>query len=127
MTRSGYRLLIDRETLSVEIAATEEARRLGLMHRQSLREDAGMLFVFDTPGFYPFWMHNTHIPLSIAFLSDDSTVLEIQDMTPEDITSLHVAKRPFRYALEVNQGWFEAHGIVPGMRFSLIERTDGIR
>ena len=99
--------------LVVEVARTPEARQLGLIYRQRLPEDMGMLFVFDTVGIYPFWMKNTHIPLSIAFITADGRIVDIQDMEPLSLT-LHFPSQPIRFALEVNRSWFTRHGVKVG-------------
>lgn len=100
-------------TLLVEIAHTEEARRQGLMKRDHLAEDRGMLFVYTDSALRGFWMKDTKIPLSIAFLDEAGTIRRITDMRPfatDRVPSLY----PARYALEVNQGWFERHGVGVG-------------
>jgi uncharacterized membrane protein (UPF0127 family) len=104
--------------ITVEIADTPQARELGLMHRSSMPPDAGMLFDFgeDTTG--GFWMYNTILPLSIAFITADGIILSIEDMQPLDTTVI-TAPGPYRYALETNQGFFAAHRIVPGNRVIL--------
>jgi uncharacterized membrane protein (UPF0127 family) len=91
--------------LSIEIADTPEERGVGLMNRESLPEDAGMLFDFGADTNSGFWMRNTLIPLSIAFISSDGEIIHIEDMEPltED---LHFAPDLYRYAIEVNQGWY---------------------
>ncbi|MER3404798.1 MAG: hypothetical protein C4289_06230 [Chloroflexota bacterium] len=94
----------------VEIADTPELRALGLMNREALAEDHGMLFVFEQDVQVPFWMKDTLIPLSIAFIAADGTIVDIKDMQPLDL-SLVYSQAPYRYALEVNQGFFAAHGI----------------
>ncbi len=99
--------------LEVEVASTPEERRRGLMSRPSLAPDAGMLFVFPEDSGSAFWMKDTLIPLSIAFISADGRVIDIQDMRPLDET-LHYSPEPYRYAIEANQGWFEAHGVQAG-------------
>ena len=96
-----------------EVARTPEEKARGLMHRRSLPDSMGMLFVFDRPGYYPFWMKDTYIPLSIAFISSDSVIVDIQKMYPMDLRSIWPLK-PFQFALEVNQGWFRKRGIEPG-------------
>jgi uncharacterized membrane protein (UPF0127 family) len=101
----------------VEIADTEEAREVGLMCRRALDPDAGMLFLFADVTREPFWMKNTLIPLSIAFMDPRWRILGIYDMrvapNPADppADDLWAPTRPYRYALEVNQGFFAAHGI----------------
>jgi uncharacterized protein len=102
----------------VELARTDAERQRGLMGRTYLDEGAGMLFVFpaDTAG--PFWMKDTLIPLSIAFIGADGVIVDIQDMQPLDET-LHYPARPYRYALEVPQGWFARSGIRVGQPVEL--------
>lgn len=97
----------------VEIADTEETRSQGLMHRDELPENHGMLFVFDRDQRMSFWMKNTSIPLSIAYISSDGVIREIHDMEPHDLDSVR-SSRSARYALEVNQGAFERNGIEVG-------------
>lgn len=99
----------------LEIANSAQSRAVGLSKRESLAPDSGMLFVFESDGQAPFWMKDTLIPLSIAFISADRTIVEIQDMQPlsED---LHQPARPYRYALEANQGYFRNNGVNAGDR-----------
>ena len=99
-----------------EVAATEDSRALGLMHRKKpLAENHGMLFVFTASGFHSMWMKNTYIPLSVAFLDDSGAILNIADMSPLT-TQPHTAAGFARYALEMNQGWFAARGLRAGAR-----------
>lgn len=109
------RLEIGEASLAVEVASDDPSRRLGLMNRESLPENRGMLFIFRNAVEQSFWMKNTLIPLSIAFISDDGEILQIEHMKPKDETST-LSKHRVRYALEVNKGWFERHGIEPGAR-----------
>ncbi len=83
------------------------------MHRTCLPDNEGMLFVYDQPSELCFWMKNTPLPLSVAFLADDGTVINIDDMEPETRDS-HCAAQPVRYVLEVNRGWFAERGIRAG-------------
>jgi uncharacterized protein len=109
-------LRIGEHKVSAEVAATEPARTLGLMHRkQPLAADAGMLFVFTAPGFHGMWMRNTYIPLSVAFVDERGIVLNIADMMPLT-TDAHTAAGFALYALEMNQGWFAARGIRAGAK-----------
>jgi uncharacterized membrane protein (UPF0127 family) len=103
------------KTVEAEIAATNEQRATGLMFRAGLADGRGMLFVFERDEVQSFWMKNTLIPLSIAFILYDGTILEIKDMSPGDLSSVH-SSRSIRYALEVPLGWFARAGIVPGDR-----------
>lgn len=99
--------------IKVEVARTEEKRRLGLMYRDSLPKDCGMLFVFEREGVYPFWMKDTRIPLDIAFVNKEKVIIDIQSMEPFSLV-LHSPKSPFLYALEVNRGFFKERGIGVG-------------
>jgi uncharacterized protein len=99
--------------MNVEVAGDEPSRELGLMFRPSMPPDAGMLFDFGQDTTESFWMENTILPLSIAFIEKSGNILSIQDMKALDQTSI-VAPGPYRYALETNQGFFNAHDIVPG-------------
>jgi uncharacterized membrane protein (UPF0127 family) len=101
--------------IQAEVVSEPGARTRGLMHRKSLDRSAGMLFIFDERAVHCMWMKNTYIPLSVAFIDDQGTIVNIADMEPHDETS-HCAARPVRYALEMNRGWFAARGIKPGTR-----------
>jgi len=99
--------------ITVEIAKTDEERAKGLMHRKKLADGEGMIFVFDRDQQLSFWMKNTLIPLSIAFIASDGHIVEIKDMQPNDLSSVR-SSRSVRYALEVPQGWFGRAGIQAG-------------
>jgi uncharacterized membrane protein (UPF0127 family) len=101
--------------IRAEVAADFGTRMRGLMHRPSMPQNAGMLFIFDEATQHCMWMKNTLIPLSVAFLDDRGTIVNIADMEPHSEQS-HCAVRPVRYALEMNRGWFAARGIKPGSR-----------
>ncbi len=103
---------------TVELATTSAARGRGLMGREELAEDRGMLFVFPADTEARFWMKDTSIPLSIAFIGADGTILDVQEMEPLS-TVLHRPPSSYRYALEVNQGWFGRHGLGTGDRLEL--------
>jgi uncharacterized membrane protein (UPF0127 family) len=106
--------------VQVEIADTDAERQRGLMGRTALAEDQGMLFVFGGEQELSFWMKNTLIPLSIAFMDSEGRIVDIQDMKPLDDDPPHyVSAEPARYALEVNQGFFEERGIKAGDRAEL--------
>ncbi len=99
----------------VEIADDVSERARGLMHRTALAENRGMLFVFPNEERLSFWMKNTLIPLSVAFMDSEGRIVDIQDMKPlDDDPPSYVSAEPARYALEVNQGFFEEHGIEVG-------------
>ena len=97
-------------TLTVELARTSEERSRGLMGRKSLDDGKGMLFVFERDQILSFWMKDTLIPLSIAFIASDGRITEIRDMRPRDLSAIQ-SGRSVRYALEVPQGWFGRAGI----------------
>jgi uncharacterized membrane protein (UPF0127 family) len=101
--------------IQAEVAADFASRAQGLMYRQEMPSNAGMLFIFDEAGEQCMWMKNTLIPLSVAFIDDAGTIVNIEDMAPQTLDS-HCARRPARYALEMNRGWFAARGIKPGSR-----------
>jgi uncharacterized membrane protein (UPF0127 family) len=101
--------------ITAEVAATDPARTRGLMFRQALPANHGMLFVFDNKAIHCMWMRNTLIPLSVAFVEDDGTIVNIVDMKPHDDSS-HCATKPVRFALEMTQGWFAQRGIGPGAK-----------
>jgi len=96
--------------LFIELADTPIKREYGLMDRKKLSKNEGMLFRFSNPEHLSFWMKNTYIPLSIAFIDDDGKVMQINDMVPLSTKAI-VSKNRCRYALEVNRGWFKENGI----------------
>jgi uncharacterized membrane protein (UPF0127 family) len=99
--------------IHAEVAKTEKARQLGLMHRTYMPADDGMLFIFEQSATHCFWMRNTKIPLAIAFIADDGkivNILEMKAMTEDN----HCPTKPVRFALEMNQGWFSKKGVLPG-------------
>jgi uncharacterized membrane protein (UPF0127 family) len=101
--------------IQAEVVSDYATRAQGLMHRKSLAPNAGMLFIFDQPAIHCMWMKNTLIPLSVAFIDERGTIVNIADMEPHSEAS-HCAAQPVRYALEMNRGWFAARGIKPGTR-----------
>jgi len=109
-----------RAELTVELATTSAARGSGLMGREELAEDRGMLFVFPADTEARFWMKDTSIPLSIAFIAADGTILNVQEMEPLS-EELHRSPEPYRYALELNQGWFERNDFGTGDRVEVPE------
>jgi uncharacterized membrane protein (UPF0127 family) len=107
-------LAINGHSLIVELAATPAARTCGLSHRENLPQNRGMLFIFPDSRPETFWMKDTLIPLSIAFVDDAGQIMNIQNMTPVQTDELYSSQGPARYAIEVNQGWFERQGIAAG-------------
>lgn len=108
-------LTLGNATAHVEIAATPAARNHGLMFRERLAPDHGMLFVFELDTMQCFWMQNTPLPLTIAFIDAQGTIINLRDMQPHSETE-HCPARPMRYALEMKQGWFLGYGISAGQR-----------
>jgi hypothetical protein len=106
-------LAIGKHKLVAEVATTPEQRSTGLMHRFSLRPDHGMLFVFERPERLSFWMRNTFIPLSIAFIGADGRIVNIEDMAPQT-DAAHWSRGPALYALEMRKGWFAERGVREG-------------
>jgi uncharacterized membrane protein (UPF0127 family) len=115
-------LTIKGHRATAEIAATEGARTVGLMHRFSLRPDHGMLFVFDAPQPLSFWMKDTYVPLSIAFIGADGQILNIEDMAPQTQRT-HDSRGPAVFALEMKKGWFAQFGIAAGDRVEGLQRA----
>lgn len=107
-------LTVNGVTVIAEIAATREEMAQGLMFRKGLLEDHGMLFVYEEPRVLGFWMKNTLIPLSIAFIDTRQRIISIHDMEPLDATTRHAPPRAAQFALEMTQGWFARHDIQPG-------------
>ena len=101
--------------IDAQIAGTPEQRQTGLMFRTEMPQHEGMIFVFDKPATQCFWMKNTLIPLSAAFLSDDGTIVNIEDMKPLVLDG-HCSTQPVRYVLEMNKGWFAKKGIKAGSK-----------
>ena len=101
--------------INAELASTPQQREIGLMFRSVMPANDGMLFVFEQPSQQCFWMKNTLIPLSIAFIGDDGSVVNIDDMKPQTLDS-HCSAKPVRFVLEMNEGWFAKRGIKAGSR-----------
>lgn len=112
--------------IKAERAATPREREIGLMGRERLGPNEGMLFVFETRGMHCFWMRNTPLPLSIAFLDDDGRIVHIAQMAPHSERS-HCPVKPVRFALEMEQGWFARHGLATGARLMQPELFPGPR
>jgi uncharacterized membrane protein (UPF0127 family) len=107
--------------IRAEVAAEPAARARGLMYREKLGQNAGMLFIFNESAPYCMWMRNTLIPLSVAFVDERDEIINIEDMQPQTEDS-HCAARPARYALEMDRGWFAQRGIKAGTRLSGIPK-----
>jgi uncharacterized membrane protein (UPF0127 family) len=119
-------LSIKGHKLMAEVATTEAERAKGLMNRFSLQPDHGMLFVFKQPQPQAFWMKNTYVPLSIAFVDAGGRILNIEDMAPRT-ENPHPSRGLALYALEMRKGWFAAHGIEAGDRVEGVEKSPPAR
>jgi uncharacterized membrane protein (UPF0127 family) len=109
------RLTAGMHIITAEMATTPNSRTVGMMFRQTVAPNHGMLFVFEYKGQQCFWMRNTPLPLSIAFIDDDGTILQITDMAPKS-DALHCSEHAVRYALEMEQGWYGKKGALVGSR-----------
>ncbi|RYX98228.1 MAG: DUF192 domain-containing protein [Comamonadaceae bacterium] len=101
--------------IDAQVALTPEQRQTGLMHRKDMPQHEGMLFVFSQPTQQCFWMKNTLLPLTAAFVADDGTIVNLEDMKPQT-TDPHCSTKPVRFVLEMNQGWFAKKGIKAGTK-----------
>lgn len=103
--------------IDAQVAQTQEQRSIGLMYRSEMPQHEGMLFVFDQPATQCFWMKNTLLPLTAAFVADDGTIVNLVDMKPQT-TDSHCSEKPVRFVLEMHQGWFAKKGLKAGSRLS---------
>jgi hypothetical protein len=103
--------------IDAQVAQTPEQRQIGLMHRREMPVTEGMLFVFDQPATQCFWMKNTLLPLTAAFVANDGRVVNLADMKPQTLES-HCSTEPVRFVLEMNLGWFAKRGVKAGSRLS---------
>ena len=103
--------------ISAQVAMTPDQREIGLMFRKEMPQHEGMLFIFEQPSVQCFWMKNTLLPLTAAFVADDGTVVNLADMKPQT-TDSHCSDKPVRFVLEMNQGWFAKKGIKPGFKLA---------
>lgn len=101
--------------IDAQVALAPQERQTGLMHRKEMPQHEGMLFVFEQPATQCFWMKNTLLPLTAAFVEDDGTIANLADMKPQTLDS-HCSAKPVRYVLEMNQGWFAKRGIQAGAK-----------
>lgn len=103
--------------IDAQVAMTPDQRMIGLMYRKEMPQLEGMLFVFEQPTVQCFWMKNTLLPLTAAFVSDDGTIVNLVDMKPQT-TDSHCSTKPVRFVLEMNQGWFAKKGIKAGAKLT---------
>ncbi len=123
-SQQGPQLELPRLTLSAgmhliqaQVAATDAQRAMGLMFRKDMPANEGMLFIFEQPSVQCFWMRNTLLPLTAAFIADDGSIVNLADMQPQTLQS-HCSSQPVRYVLEMHQGWFAKRGIKPGSKLA---------
>ena len=103
--------------IQVQLAQDYDARQIGLMWRKEMPQNEGMLFIFEQVGIQCFWMRNTLLPLTAAFVADDGSIVNLVDMKPMSDDS-HCSKKPVRYVLEMNQGWFDKRNIQAGFKLT---------
>lgn len=103
--------------IQAQVAATPQERAVGLMFRKDMPVNEGMLFAFEQPSEQCFWMKNTLLPLTAAFVSDDGTIVNLADMQPQSLAS-HCSTKPVRFVLEMNKGWFDKRGLKAGSKLS---------
>ena len=103
--------------IDAQVALTPDQRQIGLMYRSEMPQHEGMLFVFEEPAQQCFWMKNTLLPLTAAFVADDGSIVNLVDMKPQT-TDSHCSTKPVRFVLEMNQGWFAKKSIKAGFRLT---------
>lgn len=108
------KLTIGLHLVTAEVAKDHHSRQMGLMFRNQLAPNHGMVFVFDNRHMQCMWMRNTLIPLSVAFIDDEGLIVNIENMQPRDEKTRHCSRQPVRYALEMTRGWFAERKIGPG-------------
>ncbi|MDO9437480.1 DUF192 domain-containing protein [Hydrogenophaga sp.] len=123
-SQGGPQLQLPRVSLSAgmrlidaQVASTPQQREIGLMFRKEMGTNEGMLFVFEHPSGQCFWMKNTLLPLTAAFIADDGTIVNLADMQPQSLDS-HCSTQPVRYVLEMHKGWFAQRGIKAGTKLA---------
>lgn len=115
MNLQRTRLSAGMYVIDAQVALTPEQREIGLMMRKDMPQHEGMLFVFEQASQQCFWMKNTLLPLTAAFVADDGTIVNTADMKPQT-TDSHCSTQPVRYVLEMNKGWFAKKGIKAGSK-----------
>lgn len=115
MNLERIKLTAGMHRIDAQVAGTPEQRQTGLMLRKDMPQHEGMIFVFEQPTKQCFWMKNTLLPLSAAFIADDGTIVNIEDMKPQTLDA-HCSTKPVRYVLEMNKGWFAKKGIKAGAK-----------
>ena len=103
--------------IDAQVAMTPQERQTGLMLRKDMPQHEGMIFIFEQASQQCFWMKNTLLPLTAAFVADDGTIVNLADMQPQNLTS-HCSAKPVRFVLEMNKGWFDKRGLKAGSKLS---------
>ena len=103
--------------INAQVASTPQERAIGLMFRKEMPVNEGMLFAFEQASEQCFWMKNTLLPLTAAFVADDGSIVNLADMQPQSLES-HCSTRPVRFVLEMNKGWFDKRGLKAGSKLS---------
>ena len=123
-----HTIFVNETPIKVEIADNKTARSRGLMHRETLATDAGMLFIFDEPDYLRFWMKDTPLDLDIGFFDENRHLFQIEQMKAFDDATIHTAHAPAVFVLEVNRGWFAKNRIRPGALLRLTDEVnDGLK
>ena len=122
-----FPLRVGSRSIEAQLAVTPEEMQTGLMHRASLPQNSGMLFVYESPRRVSFWMMNTLIPLDVGFFTPDGVLREVRTMRPNDLTSIPSARSDIQFALEMNAGWFEKNNIRPDASLDLRAVADALR
>lgn len=117
MNLQRVELTVGMHRIDAQVALAPEERQTGLMYRKEMPQFEGMLFVFEQPAQQCFWMKNTLLPLTAAFVADDGTIVNLEDMKPQTLDS-HCSSKPVRYVLEMNKGWFAQKGIKAGTKLA---------
>lgn len=121
-----FPLTLGGQDIRVQLALTEEERQRGLMERETMAENDGMLFLFERPSRQSFWMYNTPLPLSIGYFTPDGVLREIYWMYPHDRSSVVSRRRDLQFALEMNQAWFKQNGVKPGAQIDLTQLSEAV-
>ena len=115
MNLQRTRLSAGMHVIDAQVALTPDERQIGLMQRKDMPQHEGMIFIFEQAAQQCFWMKNTLLPLTAAFVADDGTIVNLADMKPQT-TDSHCSTQPVRYVLEMNKGWFAKKGIKAGSK-----------
>lgn len=121
-----FPIAIGDDVLQLQLALSSAEQQQGLMHRNRLPEDHGMLFLFQAPEQRGFWMKNTNIPLDIGYFDASGMLLEIHQMYPHDETPVYSSSQDVLIAVETNQGWYASHGITPGAQLDMRALQEGL-